>query len=77
MTAATATLELLATRLRHAYETSDPTAPLRGLPPGDSAAAYADQPGETECWGLGSRTVIGRSATWRRWGVRGELPAWR
>jgi len=77
MTAATATLELLATRLRHAYETSDPTAPLRGLPPGDSAAAYADQPGENERWGLESRTVIGRSATWRRWGVRGELPAWR
>jgi hypothetical protein len=75
MTAATATIELLTTGLR-LVTISDPTAPRRDLPPGDSAAAYADQPGETECWGLGSRTVIGRSATWRRWGVRGHLPAW-
>jgi len=75
MTAATATIELLTTGLR-LITISDPTAPRRDLPPGDSAAAYADQPGETECWGLGSRTVIGRSATWRRWGVRGDLPAW-
>jgi hypothetical protein len=75
MTAATATIELLTTGLR-LVTISDPTAPRRDLPPGDSAAAYADQPGETECWGLGSRTVIGRSATWRRWGVRGDLPAW-
>ena len=75
MTAPTATIELLTTGLR-LVTISDPTAPRRDLPPGDSAAAYADQPGETECWGLGSRTVIGRSATWRRWGVRGDLPAW-
>jgi hypothetical protein len=75
MTAATATIELLTTGLR-LVTISDPTAPRRDLPPGDSAAAYADQPGETECWGLGSRTVIGRSATCRRWGVRGDLPAW-
>jgi hypothetical protein len=75
MTAATATIELLTTGLR-LVTISDPTAPRRDLPPGDSAAAYADQPGETECWGLGSRTVIGRSGTWRRWGVRGDLPAW-
>jgi hypothetical protein len=75
MTAATATIELLTTGLR-LVTISDPTAPRRDLPPGDSAAAYADQPGETGCWGLGSRTVIGRSATWRRWGVRGDLSAW-
>jgi hypothetical protein len=75
MTAATATIELLTTGLR-LVTISDPTAPRRDLPPGDSAAAYADPPGETECWGLGSRAVIGRSATWRRWGVRGDLPAW-
>jgi hypothetical protein len=75
MTAATATIELLTTGLR-LVTISDPTAPRRDLPPGDSAAAYADQPGETERWGLESRTIIGRSATWRRWDVRGDLPAW-
>ena len=52
---------LLADRLRMAYDTSEPVAPVRGeLPPGDVGAAYAVQTVNTDFWSGQARRIVGR-----------------
>src|SRR5262245_14140996 len=55
------TLDLLAARLRAAYDAFEPTVPLRGeLPAGDVAAAYAVQRINTDHWVGQGRRIVGR-----------------
>jgi 2-keto-4-pentenoate hydratase len=54
------TVQALAERLRAAYDTFAPVAPIRGeLPEGDLAAAYAVQQANTEFWLGQGRRIIG------------------
>ncbi len=56
-----ALIETLAARLRSAYDTFEPIAPIRDeLPPGDVAAAYAVQLANTVHWVGEGRTIVGR-----------------
>ena len=61
MGASDAVILAAAERLRHAYATGEPTAPLRdALPAGDVAAAYAVQKCNTDYWLAAGRRLVGR-----------------
>lgn len=53
--------DLIAARLRAAYDAFEPIAPIRGeLPDSDIAAAYAVQQANTEYWVAQGRRIVGR-----------------
>ena len=55
------TLDRLARRLRAAYDSYEPVAPIRDeLPAGDVAAAYAVQRRNTDHWVRQGRRIVGR-----------------
>jgi 2-keto-4-pentenoate hydratase len=69
----TATHQMLAERLRHAY-VGTPVPPLRdGLEPGDAAGAYAIQAINTKFWDAQSRRIVGRKVGLTAKAVQAQL----